>query len=129
MSLRRTHVPLLVVRTFIGIAFLFHGAGKATDIVAFAAEFGIPTMLAGAATYTQMLAGAQLIVGFATRLASLALGSTMAIATLQLIGRGESFVSPHGHSWEASAFYLVGTLTLSLLGPGKYSMRLKGEPA
>src|SRR2546422_9310861 len=47
------------------------------------------------------------------RLASLALAGTMAVATSQRIGRGELFISPHGHSWEASSFYL--TLNVALV--------------
>ncbi|PYV39057.1 MAG: hypothetical protein DMG06_24145 [Acidobacteria bacterium] len=36
--------------------------------------------------------------------------------------RGEPFVSAHGHSWEASSFYLVLNVALVLLGPGSPSL-------
>lgn len=113
---------LLMLRVFVGVAFLIHGYGKIVDIPAFAQEFGIPLWAAAAAAYTQFLAGALLIAGFAAPLAAGAIASTMAVATVTLMLRGEPFVSPHGHSWEASSFYLIASLSMVLLGPGAYSV-------
>jgi len=117
-------IALLLLRVFVGIAFLFHGYGKVVDVAGFAAEFGMPYLIAAAAACVQFGAGLLLILGLVTplaKLASLALAGTMAVATSQLIARGEPFVSPHGHSWEASSFYLVLNVALILLGPGLYS--------
>jgi hypothetical protein len=44
------------------------------------------------------------------------------VAVMKLIGRGESFVNPHGHSWEAAGFYAVLGTSLYLLGPGRFSL-------
>jgi len=118
----RAGAALLLLRCFVGIAFLFHGYGKMVDIPGFAAEFGIPLPVAAAAAYTQFIGGALMILGALTPLAGLALGATMAVATFELIGRGEPFVSPHGHSWEAAAFYLVAASAVTLLGPGRFSL-------
>jgi putative oxidoreductase len=118
----RTGTVIFILRVFIGIAFLFHGYGKIVDIQAFAAEFNLPPVVAAAAAYTQFISGVLMIVGLLTPLASLALASTMAVAAFTLVGRGEAFVNPHGHSWEASAFYLVASLAVALLGPGLYSL-------
>lgn len=63
-----------------------------------------------------------MIVGLVTPLASLAIASTMVVATLSLIGRGEPFVSPHGQSWEASSFYFIASLVVALLGPRLISL-------
>ena len=117
----RSGAALLMLRMFVGIAFLFHGHGKIVDIPGFAAEFNMPVAVAMMAAYTQFICGALLIVGLLSPLASLSLAGTMVGATLTLIQRGEPFVSPHGHSWEASSFYLTATLVLVLLGPGLYS--------
>ncbi|MCI0422825.1 MAG: DoxX family protein [Acidobacteria bacterium] len=103
----RRGIALLLLRVFVGIAFLFHGYGKVVDIAGFAAEFGMPYLIAAAAACVQFGAGLLLILGLVTPLAGLALAGTMPVATSQLIARGEPFVSPHGHSWEASSFYLV----------------------
>ena len=118
----RGGIALLLLRVFIGIAFLFHGYRKVVDIAGFATEFGMPHCIAAAAASVQFGAGLLLILGLVTPLASLALAGTMAVATSQLIARGEPFVSPHGHSWEASSFYLVLNVALILLGPGSYSI-------
>ena len=40
----------------------------------------------------------------------------------QLIARGERFVDPGGHSWEAAAFYLVANVVLVLTGAGRWSV-------
>jgi uncharacterized membrane protein YphA (DoxX/SURF4 family) len=62
------------------------------------------------------------MIGLLTPLASIAIASSMTAAVLKLIGRGERFVNPEGHSWEAAAFYLVACTSLALLGPGAYSL-------
>lgn len=118
----RTGTALFMLRAFVGIAFLFHGSGKIGDIPAFAAEFNMPIVVAVAAAYAQFIGGVLMIVGVLTPLASLALAATMAVATFELIKRGEPFVSPHGHSWEAAAFYLIASLAVALLGPGLCSL-------
>lgn len=118
----RNGTVIFILRVFIGIAFLFHGYGKIIDIQGFAAEFNLPAVVAATAAYTQFAGGLLLIVGLLTPLASLAIASTMAVATVTLIERGEAFVNPQGHSWEASAFYLIASLAVALLGPGLYSL-------
>lgn len=122
ISARRTAVALLVLRFFVGTAFLFHGYGKIVDIDAFASEFNLPLSVAMAAAYTQFVGGLLLIVGFLTPLAGISLGGTMAVAALTLIQRGEPFVNPHGHSWEPASFYLVVSMTVAFLGPGLFSV-------
>ena len=118
----RAGLALLLLRAFVGVAFVFHGSGKSRDVAAFAAEFGVPKPLAVAGAYTQLACGLLLLAGLATPLASLAIGSTMAVAVAKLIARGERFVNPEGHSWEAAGFYLVACAALTLLGPGAYSL-------
>ncbi|MBN9660244.1 MAG: DoxX family membrane protein [Acidobacteria bacterium] len=117
----RAGVGLLLLRLIVGAAFLFHGGGKASDVAAFAAEFQIPVPLAAMAAYTQLAGAVLLMLGLAAPAGAAALAGTMAVATTKLMGRGEVFVSPHGHSYEASLFYLVTSCALLLLGPGAYS--------
>jgi putative oxidoreductase len=73
-------------------------------------------------SYAQVGAGALLILGLLTPLAGLALAAIMLGAVVSLIRRGEPFVSPHGHSWEAAGFYLVACTVIALLGPGGYAL-------
>jgi putative oxidoreductase len=118
----RSGFALLLLRVFVGVAFVFHGSGKSRDVAAFAAEFGVPKPLAVAGAYTQLACGLLLLAGLATPLAGVAIASTMAVAVAKLIARGERFVNPDGHSWEAAGFYFVACAALTLLGPGAYSL-------
>jgi putative oxidoreductase len=118
----RFDVGILLLRTFVGVAFCFHGIAKVADLAGFAAEFHIPLMMAGAAAYTQIVGGLCLIGGLLTPAAALSLGATMGVAVAQLIARGEPFVNPGGHSWEAASFYLIANLVFLLAGPGRWSL-------
>lgn len=115
-------LAVLILRALVGTAFLIHGYGKVADIGAFASEFQIPMAIAAGAAYAQLAAGALLLLGLATPLAALTIAGTMSVATLKLMGRGEPFINPHGHSYEASFFYLVACVAIALLGPGAYSV-------
>lgn len=77
----RTGTALLILRAFVGIAFLFDGYGKIADVAAFAAEFQLPSVLALTAAYAQFVSGMLLIVGLFTPLAGCCLAGTMAVAT------------------------------------------------
>lgn len=113
---------LLILRCTVGCALAVHGYGKYLDVNAFAQEFLIPIPLAYLATLTQLAAGVMLAMGLLTPLSAGALAATMLVATLQLVGRGEAWINPHGHSYEASAFYLVANLMLLVCGPGSFSL-------
>ncbi len=118
----RTGFALLLLRLFLAVAFCFHGYGKVADIASFAEEFHMPTLVAALAAYTQVAGALLLLAGFLTPAAATALGTTMGVAMSQLIARGESFVNPAGHSWEAAAFYLTANVVLLLAGPGRWSV-------
>ena len=122
VSNRRVGAALLLLRLFVGIAFIQHGTGKLMDPSEFAGEFGIPVWLALATMLTQLIGGILLIVGALTPLAVLGIVGTMFTATVFLIHRGEPFINPAGHSWENSAFYLMAGICLALSGAGPWSL-------
>jgi putative oxidoreductase len=121
-----THAPLswalLLLRLFVGVAFIQQGSAKLLHPAEFAAEFGIPVWLALATMLTQMIGGILLILGALTPLAALGIAGTMIPATVFLIQRGEPFINPAGHSWENSAFYLMAGICLALSGAGRWSV-------
>lgn len=133
----RAGIALLLIRLFIGVAFIQHGGGKLDDIAGFAAEYHLPWIVAAATLLLQLTGGILLIVGLLTPLAALGIAGTMVGATLTLMQKGEPFINPAGHSWENSSFYLMLCLALSLLGAGAYSLdarlfgarRIHAEPA
>lgn len=118
----RTGVGLLILRLFVGTAFVFHGSGKLNDIAGFSAEYHVPYFMGAAAMLTQLLGGIFLIAGFLTPAAALGIASTVAVAVLMLIQKGEPFINPDGHSWENAAFYTAAGICLALLGAGRYSL-------
>jgi putative oxidoreductase len=122
VSNRRVGAALLLLRLFVGFAFIQHGTGKLMHPSEFAAEFGIPVWLAFATMLTQMVGGILLILGALTPLAALGIAGTMIPATIFLISRGEPFINPAGHSWENSAFYLIAGICLALSGAGRWSV-------
>jgi putative oxidoreductase len=113
---------LLLLRLFVGVAFIQHGSGKLTHPSEFAAEFAIPVWLALTTMLTQMIGGILLILGALTPLAAVGIAGTMIPATIFLISRGEPFINPAGHSWENSAFYLIAGICLALSGAGRWSV-------
>jgi putative oxidoreductase len=59
----RLALALLILRLFVGIAFIQHGSGKLMHPSEFATEFGIPVWLALITMMTQLIGGILLIVG------------------------------------------------------------------
>ena len=118
----RTGFGLLILRLFVGAAFVLHGSGKLNDIAGFSAEYHVPYLMGAAAMLTQLIGGVLLIVGFLTPLAALGIASTVAVAAAFLIQKGEPFINPDGHSWENAAFYTAAGICLALLGAGRYSL-------
>lgn len=118
----RTGIGLLILRLFVGAAFVLHGSGKLNDIAGFSAEYHVPYFMGAAAMLTQLLGGIFLIAGFLTPVAALGIASTVAFAALMLIQKGEPFINPNGHSWENAAFYAAAGICLALAGAGRYSL-------
>ena len=118
----RVGAALLLLRVFVGIAFIQHGSGKLMHPSEFATEFGIPNWLALATMLVQIGGGTLLLLGALTPLAALGIAGTMLTATIFLINQGEPFINPAGHSWENSAFYLMATICLALSGAGPWSL-------
>jgi putative oxidoreductase len=115
-------VALLLLRIFVGVAFVLHGWGKVRDVGGFSAANGVPVFLGAAAAYVQFVGGLLLVVGLLTPLAALGIGGTMVVAVVMLVRAGESFINPGGHSWESAALYAVLMLCLMMLGAGRYSL-------
>jgi putative oxidoreductase len=84
---RLTWLPPTVARATLGWVFLQSGWGKLNDlpkVVAFFTELGVPApqIQAPLAAGTEFLCGALILLGLATRLASLPLIGTMLVAIL-----------------------------------------------
>jgi len=121
-ALRLNSLGLLILRVFVGLAFVLHGYGKLGKIPLFASKFNLPPLVAVLVVYAQLIGGTMLMLGVLTSAASVAVGATMVGAILKCRGRGERFIDPEHHSWESAGFYLMVSIVIVLLGPGKYSV-------
>ena len=112
----------MLLRVFVGIAFMQHGSGTLMHPSEFAAESGIPIWLALATMLVQLGGGTLLILGALTPLAALGIAGTMLTATIFLMNRGEPFINTVGHRWDNAAFYLMASICLVLSGAGPWSL-------
>jgi putative oxidoreductase len=83
---RAQWLPLLLMRLFIGYFFFETGLGKVGNLDAMAERFagwGIPWPAFNAALsgYTELIGGALIVLGLATRLAAIPLAINMLVAT------------------------------------------------
>src|SRR5579863_5287593 len=128
-------VPL-VARLTLGVTFVGTGWGKLQHlekVTAFFTELGLPAphfqaMLVGT---TELVGGALLLAGFASRLASLPLAFTMVVAILTAKRADIAGVSDLFGLLEWTYLVLLGWLALN--GPGRFSLdglrAVLGKPA
>jgi putative oxidoreductase len=118
-------VAPLVARVTLGVLFVSTGWGKVHDldkVAAFFGDLGIPAPQLNAVmvSFVELVGGALLLVGLASRLAALPLIASMAVAILtaqrdQVSGLPDLFGLVE---WT----YLVLLLSVALGGPGKLSL-------
>jgi putative oxidoreductase len=121
----RVGAALLLLRLVVGLAFVFHGWGKVTNIGGFASAMHLPWVLAAMAAFSEFGGGIMLMLGLLTPLAALAICIVMLTALFMVhIPHGDPFVSanPAQHSFEVAAVYLVSAVAFLLTGPGAYSV-------
>jgi len=115
------NTALLLLRIVAGAFMLTHGLPKLTNLLAGASKFGDPlglgTELSLALTvFAEFVCAILLILGLATRLATIPLIITMAVAAFIVHGD-----DPFGKK-EIAFLYLAVYIVLLITGPGKYSL-------
>lgn len=126
-------VGKLILRVAVGGLLIFHGIDKiihSEHALGFLAKGlaakGLPDVMKYGIYVGEVAAPALLILGFFTRLSALAVAGTMGMAIW--IGHGHELLALGDHGgWapELAAFFLLGALSIALLGPG--SMALDGR--
>jgi putative oxidoreductase len=118
-------LPPLLIRIFVGYLFFESGLPKIENVARFASVFagwGIPhpyfsVLLAG---YTEVIGGALLIAGFATRIACIPLIVDMAVATATVqIKQASGFA---GFVALDDPLYMLSFFWLMVSGPGLVSI-------
>ncbi len=121
-------VALLLLRLIVGVAFLYHGWGKIQNPFAWMPPTApVPGFFQFLGAISEFGGGIALILGLLTRLASLGLGFTMAVAVLMhAVVMGDPFVNmTGGSSFEPALGYLGISILFLALGAGKFSLDSK----
>lgn len=104
-----------------GISKLLHGIGGIHQRVL---DAGLPGFFAYGVHLGETVAPVLMILGFKSRLAALVLAFNMLVAIF-LAHSGDVFLLGKGGGWaiELQALYLLGALSVALLGPGRFAVR------
>jgi putative oxidoreductase len=116
---------LLLLRFVAGLAFLFHGWPKIQNAFGWMPpDAPVPGILQALAALAEFGGGLAWILGLLTPLASLGLIVTMIVAfSMHAFMLGDPFVSKTGgSSSELAAIYLVISVLLLAMGPGRFSL-------
>lgn len=124
---RRTASAALVLRLSLGTLFIAHALLKyfvftLPGTAQFFTSLGLPGFLGYVTFAVELVGGVLLILGFRTRVVSLALIPVLLGATWVHAGNGWLFTSPNG-GWEYPAFWTVALIVQALLGDGAYTLR------
>lgn len=121
INMNMLHIWLLILRVGVSILMLTHGYPKLVKLISGSAEFADPFGLGSTASLilvilAEVVCSFLLILGFATRIATLPLLFTMGTAVL---------VIHADHAFQKQEFPLLYAfiyLTILILGPGKYAL-------
>jgi putative oxidoreductase len=117
---------LFVVRAVTGYAFILHGWGKIQAPMTWMQNNNVPGIFQALAAIAEFGGGIAIILGLFTSIASLGLVVTMIVAALfHAVIRGDPFVAKGGPSYELAITYLLISLILLFIGPGKFALDYK----
>ena len=120
----------LTLRLTVGILMLFHGIAKIMNqgsmefIGSSLSGIGMPPAIAYGVYIGEIIAPLMIIAGYHARVGGLIVVVNMIFA-VGLVHSGDIFgLSKHG-GWalELQAFYLLGGLSIALLGSGKFAIK------
>ena len=122
----------LILRVSMGILFLAHAWLKIfvytpAGTVGFFTSLGLPGWLAYVTMTWEVLGGIALILGLYTRLVALAMIPVL-LGAIVSVHAAKGFFADAG-GWEFVAFWILGLLSLSLIGDGAYALKPTRKPA
>ncbi|EIA07172.1 DoxX family protein [Flavobacterium frigoris] len=123
---KNTDLGLLILRIAVGALMLFHGIAKLSGVSFIEGMLegkGLPSLLAYGVYITEIIAPILIIIGYRTRLASLAFIFGLLSATA-LVHLGDLFKLNQNGGWELEliGLYLSGALCLFFTGSGKHAV-------
>lgn len=120
----------LLLRLTVGILMLFHGVEKIIHgiggIKHLTVSAGLPEFVAYGVYVGEVIAPIFIILGLYARVASLFLAVNMMMAIFLAYGKGLFAIGQHGALVsELPLFYLLLSISIFLLGSGKYAVNAK----
>lgn len=132
-------LALLLLRVFVGIAFIRHGWPKLRNLKIWSQALKTPQWLCFLSAFSMWGAGIALIPGLLTPLAALAIAVSMGYAMVLEIISGFPFIAPDPYqipegdyagpmgvgeppSWEKAGMYVIMCLVLAACGGGDWSL-------
>jgi len=116
---------LMLIRMVAGMSFAFYGSFKiAHPMNWMGPDSAFPAFFQLLAAISEFCGGIAWVIGFLTPIASFGIFCTMAVATyVHLVMNGDPFVSfTGGGSYDHALLFLVISLVLLVLGPGRFSI-------
>lgn len=113
---------ILLVRLAIGIPFIYAGWYHIHNMamtISFFKMVGINSFWTYVASYTELLGGIALVVGFWSRYAGILLAITMAVAIKVTWAHGFGL---QNNGYEFALVLFLGSLAMVAFGSGKYSL-------
>ncbi len=127
MNLKDFDLASLLLRLLVGGMLLFHGFHKVINgigsIKIMLQGAHIPELLAYGVFVGELIAPLFLILGLYSRIGALIVVVNMMVAIYLAYGNSLLALNKHGGPFvELSVFYVVVSLAIFLMGPGKYSV-------
>lgn len=128
---KKIHHPdlgIFILRVGFSVMLLLHGINKVTHgtdfIQGLLIELHLPAFIAYGVYVGEIIAPLLIIVGVFTRLSALVMIATC-LAVIGLVHIGDFFTLDSHGAWsvESIATYLFASLTIMLMGSGKYALR------
>ena len=122
----------LTLRVALGVMFIAHALLKVfvftlPGTVQFFESLGLPGILAYVTVAAELVGGAMLVLGVATRWVAALLIPVLLGATLAHASNGWVFTAPNG-GWEYPAFLSIAAFVQALLGDGAFSLSSAFNP-
>ncbi|MFM7468242.1 MAG: DoxX family protein [Vampirovibrionales bacterium] len=114
---------LLLIRGFIGIAFMYHAWGKLSKGATLWMGDMLPAWLQALAAYGEGLGGMALVLGVLHPIACMTLlGAMMGAMLLVHLPAHHPFIAVGTESSETALMYLMSAIGLAFTGPGRWSL-------
>lgn len=131
MAAKNLNLGILLIRISVGLLMLLHGVAKLKGISfieGMLTSKGLPAFLAYGVYLTEIIAPVLILIGFRTRLASVAYTIGILFAILLVHSSDVFTLNDHG-GWgiELLGLYLFGALALFFTGAGNYALSTKNK--